>query len=244
MPRVSVIVCAYNEERWLPACLQSLCSQRTPPDEILVVDNASTDRTAEVASAFPGVRVICESRQGLVRARQAGLSAATGDVLLWLDADCLAPHEWVARMRARFERHPSAVAVTGPCRFYDWHWRGRVLVGLYDWTVAPAAHALVQHVLRRAAILYGGNFGVRRSALDAIGGFDVSIEFHGEDTNLARRLVSRGRVVLAPECYLYTSARRYRAMGTGRVFRLYVRNFWSELAFGRPKDASHLDVRS
>ena len=109
--------------------------------------------------------------------------------------------------------------------------------------VAPPTHALVHHALGIGAILYGGNFAVRREALERIGGFDTSIEFHGEDTNLGRRLFAIGKVGLFHDCYLYTSARRYVAMGKGAVFRLYVRNFTSELLHHRPKDTVHLDVR-
>jgi GT2 family glycosyltransferase len=93
------------------------------------------------------------------------------------------------------------------------------------------------------AILYGGNFAVRTSALSRIGGFDRTIEFHGEDTNLGRRLAAIGRVLLCPECWAWTSARRYVAMGKRKVFSLYVRNFWSEILRHRPADREHLDVR-
>jgi glycosyltransferase involved in cell wall biosynthesis len=73
---ISVIVCAYNESRLLPACLHSLLAQTRPPDEILVVDNASTDETGAVARAIPGVRVIDELRKGLVIARESAGSIA------------------------------------------------------------------------------------------------------------------------------------------------------------------------
>ena len=91
--------------------------------------------------------------------------------------------------------HPP-VAVTGPYRFYDWDILGRVLIRMYDYSLAPATHVLAQYVFRMGAVLYGGNFAVRRDALEAIGGFDTSIEFHGEDTNLARRISKAGRVRL------------------------------------------------
>jgi GT2 family glycosyltransferase len=103
---------------------------------------------------------------------------------------------------------------------------------------------VVKHILRIGTIFYGGNFAVRRDALARIGGFDTSIEFHGEDTNLGRRLFAIGRVRLVNDCYLYTSARRYNAMGKGAVFRLYVRNFTSEVLHHRPKDTTHVDVRT
>ena len=106
-----------------------------------------------------------------------------------------------------------------------------------------ATQLLVKYLLRLGMIFYGGNFAVRNTALEQIGGFDTSVEFHGEDTNLGRRLFTIGKVGLYHDCYLYTSARRYIAMGKGEVFRLYVRNFTSEILRHRPRDTSHLDIR-
>jgi hypothetical protein len=136
------------------------------------------------------------------------------------------------------------VAVTGPYRFYDWDWWGRTLIRAYDHIVAPPTHLLIHYGLGLGAILYGGNFAVRAAVLQQIGGFDCRIEFHGEDTNLGRRLTPHGVIQLAPECWVWTSARRYRAMGKGAVFRLYIRNFWSEILRHRPADRHHLDVRA
>jgi glycosyltransferase involved in cell wall biosynthesis len=239
---ISTIVCAYNEAEYLGPCLASLLAQTRPSDEILVVNNASTDRTAEVARGA-GVRVINEDRKGLVRAREAGRLAASGDVLAYLDADCRAPREWLQRVERRLLEHPALIALSGPYRFYDWDWLGRALVGAYDRTLAPLTQLVVYNLLGVGTLFYGGNFAVRREALAAIGGFDTRIEFHGEDTNLGRRLVSVGPVAMAGECWLETSARRYRAMGKGAVFRLYIRNFWSEIVHHRPSDRQHLDVR-
>ncbi len=240
---LSVIVCAHNEERYLAACLHSLLSQTRLPDEILVINNASGDRTREIAAGVPGVRVVDEPCKGLVMARERGRREASGDLLVYVDADCRAPLEWLGRIESRFVRHPGLVALSGNFRFYDWDWWGRALVRAYDFTLGPATHILVKHVLGIGVVFYGGNFAARREALGAIGGFDVSIDFHGEDTNIGRRLHAIGEVGLCYDCYLYTSARRYIAMGKAAVFRLYVRNFVSELLSHRPTDTAHLDVR-
>lgn len=82
--------------------------------------------------------------------------------------------------------------------------------GVRDDSGAP--RLLVKHILRTGTVFYGGNFAVRHGALQAIGGFDTSIEFHGEDSNLGRRLIRIEKVALCPECYLSTSA-RYIALG-------------------------------
>jgi glycosyltransferase involved in cell wall biosynthesis len=242
--RLSVIVCAHNEARYLSSCLYSLLAQSRIPDEILVVNNASTDETRAVAYQVPHVRVVDEPRKGLVVARETGRREATGDVLVYLDADCRAPLTWLARIEAHFLRDRRLLALSGPYRYYDWNWWGRTLIRAYDYTLAPATQLLVKYVLGIGTIFYGGNFAVRCEALEKIGGFDVSIEFHGEDTNLGRRLNAAGKVALYYDCYLYTSARRFVAMGNRAVVRLYVRNFTSELLLHRPKDSTHLDVRT
>ena len=240
---MTVIVCAHNEARFLATCLHSLLAQTRVPDEILVVNNASTDETGAVAAQIPHVRVVDEPRKGLVVARESGRLAATGDILVYVDADCRAPLTWLARIERHFVRDRQLIALSAPYRFYDWDWWGRLLIRAYDFTLAPATQLLVKHLLRIGTIFYGGNFAVRREALDWIGGFDTSIEFHGEDTNLGRRLLAVGKVALFHDCFLHTSARRYVAMGKGAGFRLYVRNFTSELLRHRPKDTTHVDVR-
>ena len=240
---ISVIVCAHNEEAYITACLASLLAQTRPPDELLVINNASTDRTGQLAAAFPNVQVIDESRKGLVIARERGRQESLGDLLVYVDADCRAPFTWLERIARCFEGDRHVIALSGNYRFYDWDWIGRALLRAYDFTLGPATHVLVKYVLRVGVVFYGGNFAVRREALDHIGGFDTTIEFHGEDTNLGRRLSRIGNVHLRYDCYLYTSARRYNAMGKSAVFRLYVRNFVSEIFHHRPKDTVHLDVR-
>ena len=240
---ISVIVCAHDEERFIAACLHSLLAQSRLPDEIIVINNASRDRTGEVAGAIPHVRVVDEPRKGLVIARERARHEARGDLLVYVDADCRAPILWLARIAAHFERKPHLVALSGNYRFYDWDWWGRTLIRAYDFTLGPATHVLVKYILAAGVVFYGGNFAVRREVLERIGGFDTSIEFHGEDTNIGRRLNASGSVELAYDCYLYTSARRYHAMGKGTVFRLYIRNFVSEILFHQPQDQGHEDIR-
>ena len=144
---ISVIVCAYNEAAFIGPCLQSLRRQTRLPDEVLVVNNASTDQTDAIAAAIEGVRVVDEPRKGLVRARETGRTAACGHLLVYIDADCRAPRTWLARVEQRFDRRPGLVALSGPYRFYDWDWWGRTLVRMYDVTLAPLTQLLVYHVL-------------------------------------------------------------------------------------------------
>src|SRR5262245_57142559 len=144
---ISVIVCAYNEASVLPACLYSLLAQTRPPDEIIVVNNASTDGTRAAAEAVPGVHVADEPTKGLVMAREAGRRRARGDLIAYLDADCRAPLRWLESIERRFRARPAVVGVTGPYRFYDWDWTGRGLIRAYDVLVAPPTHFLVHWAL-------------------------------------------------------------------------------------------------
>ena len=177
------------------------------------------------------------------RAKRA-VARRTGDLLVYVDADCRAPLTWLERVERRFARDAALIALSGPYRFYDWDWWGRALdprLRLHARagdTAAGEVRPADRHASSTAAIS-----PCAATALEQIGGFDTSIEFHGEDTNLGRRLFAVGKVSLHHDCYLYTSARRYVAMGKGAVFRLYVRNFTSELLHHRPKDTTHLDVR-
>jgi glycosyltransferase involved in cell wall biosynthesis len=163
--RLSAIICAYNEGKSLPAAIHSLFAQTRVPDEIIVVNNASTAATRDVAQRIRGVIVVDEPRKGLVRARARGYHIASGDVLVYIDADCRAPLMLIERMERRFLRSPETVAVTGPYRFYDSDWVGVAGARLYDYTLAPFAQLAAHHVLRIGAVLYDGNFAVRRTGL-------------------------------------------------------------------------------
>ena len=135
--RISVIVCAYNEERYLGGCLHSILAQTRPPDEVIVVNNRSEDGTREIAMRLPMVDVVDEPRRGLVRAREAGRRYASGDLLVYLDADSRLPLTWIELVVRKFDRDPRLVGLSGRYRFYDWDRLGTLLLGLYDVTLAP-----------------------------------------------------------------------------------------------------------
>ena len=139
------------------------------------------------------MRVIDEPRKGLVVARERGRQEARGELLVYVDADCRAPLTWLERIERRFARDPTLLALSGNYRFYDWDWWGRTLLRAYDFTLGPATHVLVKYILRIGVVFYGGNFAVRRDGARSRSAASTRrIEFHGEDTNLGRRL-SRDR---------------------------------------------------
>jgi glycosyltransferase involved in cell wall biosynthesis len=112
--RISFVVPAYNEEAYLPACLESILAQtRTLPaesSEIIVVNNASTDRTREVALRYPGVSVVDEPRKGLTFARQAGFAASSGALIANVDSDSRLTPGWLAQVLATFSEAEASAA--------------------------------------------------------------------------------------------------------------------------------------
>jgi len=116
-PRISVVIPVHDDAVELGACLRLLARQSVAPDEVVVVDNASTDASVEVALTY-GARVVTEPRLGIPVAAACGYDAATGDIIARLDADSRPDPDWVAQV-ARAMADPDVDAVTGPGRFHD-----------------------------------------------------------------------------------------------------------------------------
>lgn len=183
---VSVIVPAWNEEAHIGACLASLQAQdATFGFEIIVVDNESVDGTRQVAASC-GVRVLTSGAGNPAGVRNAGIAAAQGRYLAFIDGDCLAPGDWLTRLVDWLERDPEVAAVGGPCLAPDdANWIVRA------WGPPPAP------IPPHPSPLVGANMFVRRSALDRVGIFDTSLT-SAEDDEISRRLKAAGRVMSDP----------------------------------------------
>lgn len=231
----SVIMTAYNEEAYIAKSLEAVTRQDFPKYEyeIILVDNNCTDRTIEIARAFPGVKIVREARQGLTRARECGRMHARGKVLAFLDADSIPPQQWLKNAYEWFQ-DASTVGVSGPYDHYDGHPLFRALsLSLQSWCF-PICNSILHRWLRCGAIVQGGNCFARASALAAAGGFNTEIEFWGEDAEMARRLSTQGRIVFTRSVTLKSSARRYSQTGTARLVWLYWTNFVWVVLFKKP----------
>jgi glycosyltransferase involved in cell wall biosynthesis len=261
---LSFVVPAYNEEAYIGACLESILEQTRGLEhltEIIVVNNASTDRTREVVLSYiqrygiqrygnerhrPALRLVDEHRKGLPFARQAGFLASTGSLIANVDSDSRLTRGWVEKVLRAFreqEAHnPPLVALSGPLVYYDLTPPQRRLVNIF-YGIAWLTYATNKYILRVGSMVQGGNFVLSRAALEAIGGYDVSITFYGEDTDIARRLHAVGKVLFTFDLKMLSSARRLKHEGMLAIALRYAVNYFWTTFFKRPFTREHIDIR-
>jgi glycosyltransferase involved in cell wall biosynthesis len=236
--KLSIVIPAHNEELSISECLSSITENLDFPDsEIIVINNASTDKTKEVAEKFQNVRVIDEREKGLTKARQRGLKEAKGELISYLDADTKIPIGWSKTMMEAFVKNKNLVCLSGPPRYYDLKGFGKFMTELFWRTLAPFMYHIVGYMA------YGANFTAKRNALIAIGGFDSNIKFHGEDTDIARRLSKVGKVVFSQRFFIYGSGRRFSGEGVFKTNLTYGINFLWEVIFHKPFSKEYKDIR-
>jgi glycosyltransferase involved in cell wall biosynthesis len=164
MTTISVVIPCYNDAPFLAVCLAALAAQNRPADEIIVVDNASTDASVAVARAA-GARVITAPTHGIWPAASTGFDAAVGEVIARLDADSIPPVDWLAKIETTLTASPEVDVITGPGDFYDCSatlaWLGRVAyIGGYFWAIGLW--------LARPPV-FGSNFAMRRAVWREVG---------------------------------------------------------------------------
>jgi glycosyltransferase involved in cell wall biosynthesis len=189
VPMVSVVICAYNAERTMRECLESLTRLVYPNFEVIIVDDGSCDRTAEIAMAFPQFRLIRQPNKGLSAARNVGLHAARGDLVAYTDSDCVVDPHWLTFM-VRAMAESGFDACGGPN--YAPHEDGRIEACVSASPGAPC-HVLVGENL--AEHLAGCNMVFKRAALDRVGGFDPQFTAAGDDVDICWRLLDEGLVL-------------------------------------------------
>lgn len=220
----SVVVPLYNDAPTIGQCLRSLLAQTIASRlEIIVVNDGSTDGGAQLAGAFP-VTVVDQGNRGPAAARNAGVAAARGGVVVFLDADCSAPRAWAESMLARFT-DPQIAAVVGAVESAT----GDMLAQLTQIEIEEryAQLARRRHVDFFAAVAVA----IRRDVLVSIGGFREDF-LHNEDVELAYRLHRAGaRIVFSPEPRVlhphpqrwrhYLETKFWRGVWRMRLYRLY-----------------------
>jgi len=183
--KVSVVLPSINNENTIGRVLTEVLRQG--PDEVIVVDS-STDRTPEIVGEFKNVRLIHEDRPGPAVARNAGWRAAKGDVIVFLDADCIPGKGWLDEMLVHLDKYDIVQGVySREGGNLAAHWTNFILQ--HKWSrLKPIGNGL-----RELTWLMTLSTAMRRSVLEKLGGFDISFTgCSGEDANFGHRAVAAG----------------------------------------------------
>lgn len=220
---ISIVIPAYNEQNYIWDCLDSIMRYCVDfIDEVLVIDNASTDNTANIVKQYPMVRYIKENNKWLVRARQRGYIESTGDIIAYIDADTRVWKDWIHKVIKEFETNKKLVFLSGAYDYYDMEKWKKIWLWLYRYMLAYPSYLVTWY------LWIGGNMIMRRSMLDRIWWFDTDIEFYGEDTNIARRAYQIWKCKFMLDLMAYTSARRLKKQWIFNTIYIYITNFLSQ----------------
>ena len=243
--KLSVVIPAYNEEKFIGRCLQSIFHEiegKNYDMEIVVVNNASTDKTREIIASFPEVKLVDEPDKGLVKARRAGFLASRGDLVANIDADTRMTPGWLDIVFKEFSKNKKLVALSGPYIYYDLSKKARAAVRAFYY-LGFLSYLVNRYLLGVGSMLQGGNFVVKRTALEAIGGFNSNFDFWGEDTDLACRLLKVGGVKFTFDLPIYASGRRLAREGIAKTGWRYALNYFSTTFFKKPYDSVKKDFK-
>jgi glycosyltransferase involved in cell wall biosynthesis len=212
--KVSAVIPAYNEEKYIGNCLEGLTNQIEKPDEIIVVDNNCTDKTCEIAQKF-NVKIVKEKNQGMIYARNAGFNAAQYEIIARTDSDTVLPPDWIFKIKKTFEADPALGALSGPTRDY-----GRPITKGINYIPSLMFFDILGFIFRNGC-LYGPNMSLRKSIWEKVKN-NVCLDdskVH-EDIDLSIHLRKLARIKFDRKLIIGTRRVEWAKIGTSYSLRL------------------------
>lgn len=224
---VSIIVPAYNAEKTIKGCLDALLNQDYNGNyEIIMIDDGSTDSTADIISGYKGVRLIKQSNAGPAAARNKGASEAKGESILFTDSDCVPERDWIRMMIEPFEQDKSVIGVKGAYRTRQREIAARFVQFEYE--------DKYDKMKRDETIDFIDTYSAafRRDIFLKMGGYDTSFPVAcAEDVDLSYRMSAGGyKMVFNPNAIVYHI---HPNTLTGYLKKKYKFAFWRVLAVKR-----------
>jgi GT2 family glycosyltransferase len=185
LKKVSLYVPCYNAEPYLAPVLEGIFAQTLRPDEVLVVDDGSKDRTVEIAARFPVTVIRHERNRGLAAARNTAFQQARNELVAALDSDCVPQPDWLERLAACLEEPKIAAA------------GGKLIEAVQEsiadrWRAAHVGQDRGDEPLRNPPLVFGNNILLRKSVVMKAGGYDERLATNGEDLDMSTRIGALG----------------------------------------------------
>ncbi|MBM7369297.1 glycosyltransferase [Gordonia hydrophobica] len=218
--KLSLVIPVYNEESSIGDCLESVARQQRQFDECVVVDNRCSDSTMDIVREYQNripLKLVYESRPGVVWAREVGFEVATGDILCRIDADTRLGPQWSRRVEEFFEKHSDYSAVTGINYTYD-----TPIDGYVERSVKSAAAKSIRNGATATETLCGNNMAIRADSWSDARKFLLNAPNTHEDVDLSLALAKAGgRSALFPALVGVASGRRFAEPLIDNVRYLY-----------------------
>lgn len=227
--KVSLIVPAFNEEKFIGQLLDSILAQTYQPDEIIICDNKSTDKTVEVIQQFQSIlpiKIVFEKQKGIRFAVETAWKSASGDLIIRTDADCVLPKNWIKKIIKHFEIDSDLIACGGGAHASD----GNIIIRFLTPLVAEL-NRLILLIVKGHLVLFGANFAIKKDALISINGYQTTQETSQDDILISEKLAhNKLKYRYFLNNYNYTSTRRFNNFNNIAmiILSIFVSKFYLE----------------
>jgi len=225
--KISVIIPCFNEEKYLPTCLDSLLLQTLKPNEIIICDNNSKDDTINIAKSYQNklpIKVIHQSIQGIMPTVEKAWRESSGDIIVKTDADAVLPKDWINNTINHFISDPKLAACGG-----NWVPYQETLFWTYLGIFALWISDLIMPLAKGYKFLLGPNMALRRTTYEKINGYITDDTKIVDDQLISYKLKQNGlKYQKFADCWNYHSGRQFHK-GIKHLFIYGMSSFFPQL---------------